>query len=169
MRFVHSPFALLTLLILIISSCSSAAQPLEVDIVQAFPSLSFTQPTDIQNAGDGSNQLFVCEKTGRIRVFANSSGVTESEVFLDISSRVITPIEMRLLGLALHPDYETNGYFYLNYSADKDGAHITRISRFSVSAADPDRADPNSELILYEFVQPYDNHNGGQVAFGPDG
>ena len=169
MRVVHSPLAALALLILVISSCSSTAQPLEVDIVPAFPSLSFQQPTDIQNAGDGSNRLFVCEKTGRIRVFANSSSVAESEVFLDISSRVITPSEMGLLGLAFHPDYETNGYFYLNYNTDKNGDHITRISRFSVSAADPDRADPNSELILYEFVQPFDNHNGGQVAFGPDG
>ena len=72
-----------------------------------------------------------------------------------------------MLGLAFHPNYETNGYFYVNYTAPSPLRTI--ISRFSVSSTNPDSADKNSELILLTYDQPYSNHNGGCVAFGPDG
>lgn len=96
-------------------------------------------------------------------------------VFLDISARVASNPgggELGLLGLAFHPQYQTNGYFYVNYTAGSAGAprtRSTRVSRFQVSPTDPDKADPASETILLEFPQPFDNHNGGQLAFGPDG
>ena len=74
--------------------------------------------------------------------------------------------EMGLLGLAFHPDYENNGYFYVNYTVSSPLK--TRISRFQVSSENPDSADKNTELILLTFNQPYSNHNGGWIGFGPD-
>jgi len=93
-------------------------------------------------------------------------------VFLDITSRVASSSgggELGLLGLAFDPGYAANGLFYVNYTTGGGGSRSTRVSRFSVSAADRNRADPASETVLLEFSQPFDNHNGGQLAFGPDG
>lgn len=159
--------ATLTATLFITLSCS--AQSPNYEIVEAFPNLSLGQPTDIQHAGDGTNRLFVCEKVGRIHVFPNDPAVTDAEVFLDLTSVVIAPSEMGLLGLAFHPDYAENGFFYINYNTQSGGNDVTRISRFSVDDENIDRADPNSEVILMEFVQPFKNHDGGQVVFGPDG
>ncbi len=134
----------------------------------AFPSLSFYHPTDLQHAGDGSNRLFVLEQTGRIMVFQNLPSTTTSEVFLDIQSRVNSAgSEEGLLGLAFHPHYASNGFLYVNYTASNPARTV--IARYSVNPNDPDQADPNSELVLLEYAQPYSNHNGGQVSFGPDG
>lgn len=125
----------------------------------------FTQPVDIQNAGDGSARLFVVEKPGRIRILSN--WLTLPDPFLDIRDRVgAFGLEQGLLGLAFHPDFGQNGYFYVNYT---DLSGNTVISRFQVSPDDPNRADPGSELVLLHVNQPYANHNGGGLAFGPDG
>ncbi len=141
------------------------AQPALED---AFPALSFDRPVDLQHAGDGSNRLFVVEQAGMIYVFANESTVPSASLFLDIKGKVNDEgNEEGLLGLAFHPSYRTNGYFYLNYTAASP--RRTVISRFTVSQTDANAADPNSELILMEFAQPFSNHNGGQIAFGPDG
>ncbi|MCB0570479.1 MAG: PQQ-dependent sugar dehydrogenase [Phaeodactylibacter sp.] len=124
----------------------------------------FSQPVDITNAGD--ERLFVVEKAGYISII-DGDGHPLPQPFLDIDSRVNSVASERgLLGLAFHPDYENNGYFFVNYT-NNDGD--TRISRFSRSAADPNLADPNSELILLEVDQPYSNHNAGDLNFGPDG
>ncbi len=121
-------------------------------------------PVDIQNAGDGSGRLFVVERPGRIRIAID--GLLFQEPFLDITDRIRSNgSEQGLLGLAFHPDYETNGFFFVNYT-DRSGD--TAISRFNVSP-DPNIADPSSELKLLGVPQPYANHNGGAVAFGPDG
>lgn len=121
-------------------------------------------PVDIQNAGDGSGRLFVVERPGRIRIAIN--GLLFPVPFLDITDRIRSNgSEQGLLGLAFHPDYETNGFFYVNYT-DRNGDTV--ISRFNVSP-DPNIADPSSELKLLGVPQPYANHNGGAVAFGPDG
>jgi len=133
----------------------------------AFPNLTFTSALDLQNAGDGTNRLFAVEQAGRIKVFQNESTVSSTKMFLDITDRVTSGSETGLLGLAFHPDYETNGYFYVNYTAPSPLRTI--ISRFQVSASNPDSADKNSELILLTYDQPYSNHNGGCVTFGPDG
>ncbi|BDQ01594.1 PQQ-dependent sugar dehydrogenase [Ignavibacterium sp.] len=132
----------------------------------AFPNLTFTSPVDLQNSGDGTNRLFVVEQAGRIKVFPNNSSATTSKTFLDITDRVTSGGETGLLGLAFHPNYEANGYFYVNYTAPSPLRTV--ISRFQVTS-NPDSADKNSELILLTFNQPYSNHNGGCVAFGPDG
>jgi glucose/arabinose dehydrogenase len=123
-----------------------------------------SQPADITHAGD--DRLFIVERSGRIRIL-NSNGELLSEPFLDINDRV-SPAngERGLLGLAFHPEYADNGYFFVNYT---DNGQDTRISKFQVNPGDPDAADPDSEVILMEISQPYGNHNAGDLAFGPDG
>lgn len=120
-----------------------------------------TRPVDLQSAFDGTGRLFIIEKYGAIRIYEN--GQLLDQPFLNIDDRVNEDgNEMGLLGFAFHPSYEQNGYFYVNYTGD--GGH-TRISRFQASG---DLADPNSETVLMVIEQPYPNHNGGAVAFGPD-
>ncbi len=123
----------------------------------------FSSPIELKNAGD--DRLFVVEQGGRIKIL-NSDGTTNTTPFLDISGLISSGSERGLLGLAFHPNYASNGYFYVNYT--KAGGD-TKVSRFTVSTGDPDVADPNSELPIIEYEQPYSNHNGGCVAFGPDG
>jgi glucose/arabinose dehydrogenase len=121
----------------------------------------------IENAGD--DRLFVVERAGTIRII-EADGTLVSQPFLDIRSRVKDAAsEEGLLGLAFHPDYASNGYFYVYYIHDPGPTlDRTRVSRFSVSG-NPDVADPGSELVLMEFEQPYSNHNGGDMHFGPQG
>ncbi len=120
------------------------------------------RPVDIQPANDGSGRLFIIEKLGYIRVYEN--GQLLEQPFLDITDRVNdSGNEMGLLGLAFHPDYEQNGFFYVNYTG---AGGNTFISRFQASG---NSADPNSETSLLMVDQPFPNHNGGAVVFGPDG
>ncbi|MGI8819221.1 MAG: PQQ-dependent sugar dehydrogenase [Gemmatimonadales bacterium] len=108
-------------------------------------------------------RLFIVEKTGGVRIVKN--GILLEAPFLDVTAKVSAGGEQGLLGLAFDPDYATNGRFVVHYT---DLAGNTVLSRFQVSA-DPDRADPASELPILTAAQPAANHNGGQVAFGPDG
>jgi len=147
-------------------SCRVEETHAQTAIVRAFPNLTFSNPVDIQNSGDGTKRIFVIEQSGKIIVFENNDNVSESKVFLDIENQVLYGGEQGLLGLAFHPDYLANGYFYLNYTAENP--RRTVISRFSVSDSGPNSADQTSELVLLEVAQPYSNHNGGQIVFGPD-
>ncbi|MDX2250423.1 MAG: PQQ-dependent sugar dehydrogenase [Bacteroidia bacterium] len=124
----------------------------------------FSQPVDIANAGD--SRLFIVQRNGYIFI-VDSAGNAKADPFLDIDARVMSTggSERGLLGLAFHPQYPDSPYFYVNYINNSGDTHI---SRFSVTA-DPDSADPNSEVILLPIDQPYSNHNGGDLAFGPDG
>ena len=150
------------------NSNPSPASNGNLEIIEAFPSLSFERPVDFQHAGDDSKRLFVVEQRGVISVFQNDSKIAEKSEFLEIESKVDdSGNEEGLLGLAFHPDFKNNGYFYVNYTASSPNRTV--ISRFKVSSSNPNQADPSSELILLEFEQPYSNHNGGQIAFGPDG
>ena len=135
-------------------------------IEAVFPNLTFNQPVGIVSPSDGTSRLFLIEQTGAIRVFQNSRTVASSNVFLDISSRVLYGGEQGLLGLAFHPNYASNGYFYVDYVADNP--RRTVIARYSVSANNPNQALSNSEYILLEIDQPFPNHKGGQLAFGAD-
>jgi glucose/arabinose dehydrogenase len=124
----------------------------------------FDRPTYLTHAGDGSGRNFVVEQTGRILILKD--GALNPTPFLDIVSIVGSEAnEQGLLSLAFHPDYPNNGFFFVNYT-DKQGDTV--IARYQVSA-DPDIADPNSAKVLLTIDQPYRNHNGGQVVFGPDG
>ncbi len=123
----------------------------------------------LTHAPDASNRIFVVEVDGTIAVFPNDQKVSSKGLFLDIRSKVWRGnMEMGLLGMAFDPKYTQNGYFYVHYSA-KGSVHKSRISRFQVSNLDPNKADPKSEFVLLEVTQPYRNHNGGMLAFGPDG
>lgn len=139
-------------------------------IENAFPSLTFSRPTDVQNAGDGTSRVFVVEQTGRILWFGNSPATSIVFVFLDISSEVNYEnfSELGMLGLAFHPDFENNGYFFVAYTTGTPAARIGRISRFHATANNS-VGDPSSEKVLLEWSDDYANHNGGQLAFGLDG
>jgi cysteine-rich repeat protein len=121
------------------------------------------QPLQVTAPPLDPNRVFVVEQGGTIRILEN--GVLLPDPFLSISGKVSCCSERGLLGLAFHPDFEQNGRFFLNYT-DTNGDTV--IARYDVSA-DPARANPESERILRSIPQPFSNHNGGQVAFGPDG
>jgi len=122
----------------------------------------------VQVTHAGDNRLFVVEQNGRIRVFENSPDHGTPDVFLDIRPAVRRKNnEEGLLSLAFHPLYATNGFFYVYYSASDPRRGV--LSRFQVSADDPNRAEPGSEKVILEVDQPYGNHNGSTVLFGPDG
>ena len=123
-----------------------------------------SKPVELTNAGDGSGRLFVVEQAGRILIIQN--GAVLPAPFLDITDRVGSQgSEQGLLGLVFHPRYTENGLFYVNYT-DQNGN--TNIARFHVSA-DPNLADSTTEKRLLYVSQPFSNHNGGSLAFGPDG
>jgi glucose/arabinose dehydrogenase len=141
----------------------------QYQLEKAFPNLSFSNPIGIYESPDSTNRLFVVEQDGIIKVFQNNPATTSAKDFLDISGMVTVGSETGLLGLAFHPDFKNNGYFYIDYTPTINGQLQTHISRFKVSNTNPDSADPSSELILISQNQPYSNHNGGQMAFGPEG
>lgn len=135
-------------------------------VVKAFPNLQFQRPLYLQHPGDGSNRLFVVVQRGMIYVFQNDPSVEQKKVFLDIHDQVYSEAnETGLLGLAFHPNFENNGYFYVNYTAPNP-LH-TVISRFQVDAGG--QVISGSETVLLTFEQPFGNHNGGQIQFGPKG
>ncbi|MFB3888140.1 MAG: sorbosone dehydrogenase family protein [Candidatus Bathyarchaeia archaeon] len=136
-------------------------------VTTAFPFLTFNQPVGLTNAGDDTNRIFVVEQPGVVRVFQNSPSTAASKAFLDISDRVLYGGEQGLLGLAFHPNYKQNGYFYVDYVADNP--RRTVIARYITSAADPDQADKSSEQVVLTVAQPFSNHKGGQLVFGSDG
>ena len=136
-------------------------------VTPAFPNLTFNSPDGMYPDPTNSNRLFVTEQTGTIKVFNNTKNTTAVATFLDITNQVLYGGEQGLLGLAFHPNYTQNGYFYLNYVADNP--RRTLIARYTVNPNDPNTADTNSEQIILEIPQPYSNHKGGQLAFGPDG
>lgn len=141
--------------------------PVKYELTEAYPSLTFEQPVELTSPTDGTDRIFVIAQKGKIHVFPNRADASTAPVFLDITNRVVSGGERGLLGLAFHPDFKNNGYFYVNYTGGNPLQ--TFISRFKVSAGNPNQADPASEEILLRFNQPYANHNGGKVTFGNDG
>lgn len=145
---------------LLLTTFYGISQPaLELELI----SNAFTEPVDIQNAGD--DRLFIVEQGGRIKIL-NSDGTVNATPFLNISTQVSNGSEQGLLGLAFHPDYANNGYFYVNYT---DTGGDTQVSRFSVDPGDPNIALNGSEFPIIDYTQPFTNHNGGSVHFGSDG
>lgn len=136
---------------------------------EAFPNLTFENPVDLTHANDGSRRLYVLEQKGVIKMFENDAGTKSSATFLDIKSKVSYGGEAGLLGLAFHPDFKTNGYFFLNYMRKTPQRLETVIARYKARSAEMNEADPSSETVLFTFEQPYDNHNGGSIKFGRDG
>ncbi|WP_339656971.1 PQQ-dependent sugar dehydrogenase [uncultured Maribacter sp.] len=157
----------------IIPSCSDkedlALTPIvddSISLSNAFPNLIFSKPLDLQSPQDGTNRIFVAEKGGVIKSFDNMGSTESVFTFLDISNKTATASELGLLGFAFHPDYITNGFLYVTYTPSES---LAVISRFKVSETNTNVVDTSSETILLEIPQPETNHNGGQLAFGPDG
>ncbi len=142
-------------------------------LVNAYPNLTFSYPIFIANAGDCTNRMFVVQQGGIIKVFPNDSTATTGQVtnFLNITSKVnfggSLGDERGLLGLAFHPNYKNNGYFYVNYTASSPSRTV--VARYSVMPGNPNKADSLSEHILLQIYQPFSNHNGGMMLFGNDG
>src|SRR5437870_5184862 len=115
------------------------------------------------------NRLFIVEQPGRVRLLKN--GALQTTAFLDIRSKVESGGEQGLLSVAFHPDFETNGFFYVNYTSQPNGTIAdgdTVVARYHVSPT-ADQADPLSEQLVFSVHQPFANHNGGLNLFGPDG
>jgi glucose/arabinose dehydrogenase len=130
--------------------------------IESFAS-GFNSPVSIKNAGD--SRLFIVEQGGVIKIL-NVDGSVNTEPFLNIDNLVLSGGERGLLGLAFHPNYMNNGYFFVNYTNNSGN---TVIARYSVNSSNPDIANPSSAFILMTISQPTSNHNGGDLAFGPDG
>ncbi len=143
------------------SAQPAAPNPADYELVQV--ASGFTRPVFVTHAGDGSGRLFVVEQGGLIRIIQN--GTVLPTPFLNVSGLVSTGNEQGLLGLAFHPNYSQNGQFFINYT---DRAGDTQVVRYTVSA-DPNVANTASATPLLSVDQPYANHNGGGIAFGPDG
>ncbi|HEY8921011.1 MAG TPA: PQQ-dependent sugar dehydrogenase [Candidatus Limnocylindria bacterium] len=145
-------------------SLSPTFGPLEAISLEPVAS-GLTDPDGIANAGDGSDRLFVTQRGGRIRV-VNPDGTLSQADFVDLSDRIKAGGEQGLLGLAFHPDFAANGRLFVHYSRAVDGATV--VSELTASA-DHSTASAVSERILFTHDQPFANHNGGEIAFGPDG
>jgi glucose/arabinose dehydrogenase len=177
---MHSVFTRASLLafgLLIFLAASATAadgvdtSPLPIKTVRAFPNLKPRRPVAITNAADGSNRLFVLSEFGQVLIVPNDQDAVETKTFLDIEEKVDymeKENEEGLLGLAFHPKYKQNGEFFLYYTI-KEPPHTSVISRFKVTKDDPNKADPKSEEVLLTIKQPFWNHNGGNLLFGPDG
>ena len=123
----------------------------------------FNQPIYVTHGDDGSGRLFIVEQVGAVWILDN--GILLTQPFLDIGGKISSGGEQGLLGLAFDPNYKSNGHFFVHYS---DPGGDTVLARYSVSA-DPNKADPTSETVILQQNQPFGNHNGGSLAFGPDG
>jgi len=131
----------------------------------------FNSPVDVTGCGDGSGRLFIVERAGRIRIYNQNSGLTQATFFLNITDRVLFGGEQGLLGVAFHPNYATNGRFYVNYTSKaRPGIPegTTVIARFISTVGGP-TAPASTEQIFMTIPQSDINHNAGDLAFGPDG
>lgn len=147
-----------------------ASTPVRAQSTSESPSIALTRqlsglnrPVHITHAGDSSGRLFVVEQTGRVRIYRN--GALVSTPFLDIVSRVSCCGEQGLFSVVFPPGYANKGYFYVNYT-NRSGDTV--VARYRVTA-NPDLANASNEEVILTVAQPFDNHNGGQLAFGPDG
>ncbi|MEM7789606.1 MAG: PQQ-dependent sugar dehydrogenase [Bacteroidota bacterium] len=166
-------------LVLLLAGGAVSAQPSFV-VEDAFPGVTFASPVGVELAPGQDTRAYVIEQGGTTappRVLTLESGDAAPTVFLDLSDRASSRdgTETGLIGLAFHPDYAENGRLFVHYTAPVatsvpgERVLLTRISEFTRSATDPLAADPASERILLEADQPARNHNGGKIAFGPDG
>jgi len=145
-------------------SAAAAVVPSRIHLGLTRVATGLSKPLLVTDAGDGSGRLFVVEQTGRVRII--KAGKVLVAPFLDLSASVSGGNEQGLLGLAFHPSYTSNGKLYVSYT-DRNGTSIIR--EYHVSTSNPDRVDGSSGRTLLRLRQPYANHNGGNIAFGPDG
>ncbi len=152
----------------IVWSLALAGAAKAANVTPAFPNLlAFDSPINIEDPGDGTDRLFVVERAGQVYVFANNPTVSQRSRFIDISSRIELQGECGLLGLAFHPNFEQNRFFYLFYVRESPFQSV--ISRFTASAVNPNFADPATEVPLLTVSQNGFFHKGGCIEFGADG
>jgi glucose/arabinose dehydrogenase len=164
-------------------------RPLDVQVVPAFPKLEWPDwltkadqglrrnllPVVLTGDGSHNNRLFIATQYGSIHLLENNPETSQLSTFLDIRGRVhydANENEEGLLGLAFHPQFSDNGQLFVYYTAKRDAQQLKRrsiVSRFRTQSGSPIRVDPDSEEVLIDLAQPYWNHNGGTLAFGPDG
>lgn len=158
--------------------------PLPVSLAPAFPEVTYRgwesdvngkptplRPIIITHPGDGTNRIVLAQQQGQIHVFANRAGAQTTELLLDLSAKVSykdNENEEGFLGLAFHPKFKENGQVFVYYTTT-DAPHTSVVSRFTVSKSNPKQLDPASEVELMRIPQPFWNHNGGTICFGPEG
>lgn len=151
------------------ASCLAGEQPTaSLAVNRVFPNLAFNAPLAMLQAPGDPSRWYVVEQGGRVRTFANVANVTTATTFVDISGRVNSGGERGLLGMAFHPDFPTDRRVFLSYTTTDPGPLTSRISSFRLAAGNA-TLDTGSEIVLLTVVQPESNHNGGHLAFGPDG
>ena len=178
------PFIIIPLILLALVACSKVEKDVEtqinstsvldtiqvdqIDIGLAFPNLSFDRLVHLTSSYDKTNRMFAVSQKGKLYVFENTPDVDSYTIFLDITKKVRSKgNEEGLLSLVFDPQYFINGRFYVYYSASNPRRSI--ISMFLADENNPDIGNPNSEIVILEIPQPYSNHNGGSLVFGPDG
>jgi glucose/arabinose dehydrogenase len=173
MRDARFPWWMTLLLASLLTACGSKSSsppitggPIPALVLTPIVS-SLSNPVDLEFPNDGTSRMFVVQQPGSIRIVANGS--LTAAPFLDITTKVNFGGEMGLLGLAFHPQFTQNHLFYVHYDRSVGGQIQSVISEFHVSLNDPNQADPATERILLTVNQPFGNHKGGQIAFGPDG
>ena len=148
-----------------------AAELPKLETEVAFPKLTFDRPVALAYPDDNSNLLFVNEQhQAKVWSFPDDPATLDKKLFLELPDKIHRGNEEGLLGLAFHPKYKENGKFYVYYSADDSGKRRSVVSEFTVSKDDPRKADPKSEKRIWISADdPFENHNGGCIAFGHDG
>jgi glucose/arabinose dehydrogenase len=165
---------------LLVFAGAASAQPLpKIELNRVFPNLQIDRPVWMSEAPDGSGRLFFVAQAGKILIVKKGSDGGDAKEFLNIEDRhPYFENEDGLMSIAFHPGFKTNGLFYVYYNQKNPADQHTQpqnypyrsvISEFKVSATDPDKADMSSERILFEVQQPFWNHKGGELCFGPDG
>jgi glucose/arabinose dehydrogenase len=162
-----------------LSAVSTAQSLPKIELKQVFPNLEIQRPIWMSEAPDGSGRFFVIGQAGKILIVQKDSDGSAAKEFLNIEDRhPYFDNEDGLMSIAFHPGFKTNGLFYIYYNQknpeDQNSQPLnfpfrSVISEFKVSASDPDKADMSSERIILEVQQPFSNHKGGELAFGPDG
>ncbi|QDU79145.1 Quinoprotein glucose dehydrogenase B precursor [Polystyrenella longa] len=173
MKLLSTCFALLTLVLGMgtMNAAEIDTTPLAIKPVRVFSEIMVDRPIVVTYANDGTDRVFVASQKGKIHVFENDADVEEDDIFFDLTSKVVyndDKNEEGLLGFAFHPNYKETGEIFIYYTTT-DAPNTSVISKFKVSADDPGKIDPASEVEIWRLPQPYWNHNGGTIAFGPDG
>ncbi|MEM7049342.1 MAG: PQQ-dependent sugar dehydrogenase [Acidobacteriota bacterium] len=152
------------------SGAPSASAQIPSDLALNALPFGVSTPVAVRHAGDGSNRLFIVERSGTIRIFVPGTGLLGTP-FLNITSEVDTFFEGGFLGLAFHPNFASNRFFYVSYTRDGSGGDDleTVIERYRVPAGTPNDADESTAFEIFTLGQPAGNHNGGDIHFGPDG
>jgi len=154
----------------------SLPDPAPLTAVRTYPNLSFSQPTSLQFAPDGSGTALLTEQIGRVRLLSANVNATSAGTFLDLGAEVqYDGSEQGLLSVAFDPGFASNGFIYLHYVSPRSRCattttnYCTKVTRYTRSASNPSQADPATQRVLLEVPDDNAFHNGGQIAFGPDG